>query len=637
MSKWMRMERRTAGERHHESQEKYHEERERQSSFIGAAALVIGVIFVALAGAIFVGTAWWTMPNVVKVVTIFGLSVMFFTVSTIAERVLNIHKTANACYLLGCSFLFFTVIAAGCFQLLGPWFSDEGVGPHWWRVFSAGGFVMMAAMFWGIRRFSGRCYRQVCLWSVTVNAALLLKAFGCSGAGIVQGLSLYASLWMLLALTKKPFGNYRLFAVMHFIIFTGILMVQCQGSFLFLLFDHSFADLSSVTGNLCSMTAAAAVGGVLAWKEERGLAKGIFQLMVLELIHFSTVGIPAVMGINVEPDQSLMFMIALTAVFFSLGRNVFPRLRCSIGDVLETAVLLSSVLLLALLAVLCFRERRIQVELLVSVLLLTYVVREWGKSFAPARVILPLVLWGIVVPASFLLEEYVAVEDAAKWLTVGYGAALMAWDIVKRDVFGPGIGVIGGIMILMAAGGSEPEMECMWFFLLGLYALRFAEHVWYRKPALTASMMLLTAAYLHQPWIQWPEIVELEMLLLPVAGNIYGLGRIWKQSRGAKSLQTIGYTVCLLILAIDAVITGELADALILEGTCLVIFLLAHIAGSRRWVRISGGFLVTVALYMTKDFWLSIAWWVYLLAAGIGLILFAAVRERNRGREEEQG
>lgn len=176
-----------------------------------------------------------------------------------------------------------------------------------------------------------------------------------------------------------------------------------------------------MTGNLCSMTAAAAVGGVLAWKEERGFAKGIFQLMVLELIHFSTVGIPAVMGINAEPDQSLMFMIALTAVFFSLGRNVFPRLRCSIGDVLETAVLLSSVLLLALLAVLCFRERRIQVELLVSVLLFDIRGQRMGKIICTGQSDTAVGVVGHRGSASFPLEEYVAVEDAQKWLTVGYG------------------------------------------------------------------------------------------------------------------------------------------------------------------------------------------------------------------------
>lgn len=40
--------------------------------------------------------------------------------------------------------------------------------------------------------------------------------------------------------------------------------------------------------------------------------------------------------------------------------------------------------------------------------------------------------------------------------------------------------------------------------------------------------------------------------------------------------------------------------------------------------------MILVALYMTKDFWLSLSWWVYLLAAGLGLIVFAAVNEMKK-------
>ena len=43
-----------------------------------------------------------------------------------------------------------------------------------------------------------------------------------------------------------------------------------------------------------------------------------------------------------------------------------------------------------------------------------------------------------------------------------------------------------------------------------------------------------------------------------------------------------------------------------------------------------GIIIITVALYMTKDFWLSLSWWIYLLAAGLGLILFAAVNEMKK-------
>ena len=40
--------------------------------------------------------------------------------------------------------------------------------------------------------------------------------------------------------------------------------------------------------------------------------------------------------------------------------------------------------------------------------------------------------------------------------------------------------------------------------------------------------------------------------------------------------------------------------------------------------------MLFIVLLMTKDFWMSISWWIYLLAVGIGLILFAAVIEKKK-------
>ncbi len=83
-------------------------------------------------------------------------------------------------------------------------------------------------------------------------------------------------------------------------------------------------------------------------------------------------------------------------------------------------------------------------------------------------------------------------------------------------------------------------------------------------------------------------------------------------------------------MALDAVSTGAVWDALILEAVSLAVFLGAHMRKCMRWIRISGIIIISVALYMTKDFWLSLSWWVYLLAAGLGLIVFAAVNEMKK-------
>ena len=143
---------------------------------------------------------------------------------------------------------------------------------------------------------------------------------------------------------------------------------------------------------------------------------------------------------------------------------------------------------------------------------------------------------------------------------------------------------------------------------------------------------MLVIAFWNQPFVEWPIVLETEIALLPAAGYIWFAGRLFQYGKDPQKtiLETGGYVLCLLVLCVDAWMTKNVIDALILEGLCLFVFLWAQVVKCRRWVRISGGLMVVLALYMTKDFWLNISWWVYLLAAGIGLILFAAIKEKKR-------
>ena len=86
--------------------------------FQGTAALVIGVIFVVLAGLIFATTAWHVLPSVCKVIMVLGGSGLFFGASRAAEKYFKIERTGQAFYILGSVFLFLTILAAGYFGLL---------------------------------------------------------------------------------------------------------------------------------------------------------------------------------------------------------------------------------------------------------------------------------------------------------------------------------------------------------------------------------------------------------------------------------------------------------------------------------------------------------------------------------------
>ena len=170
----------------------------------------------------------------------------------------------------------------------------------------------------------------------------------------------------------------------------------------------------------------------------------------------------------------------------------------------------------------------------------------------------------------------------------------------------------------------------VYIFLAGLYFGQYMTVETLRRPALTLWALCVAVAFFQQPFVCWPGVLQLEMSLLPVVWFLWAARVIWKDVSWTRAAANAGYVICLSLLCTDAVFTGLVLDALLVEGICLAVFVWAQVKRWNVWVRISGFFVIAVALYMTKGFWLSIAWWVYLLAAGVGLLVFAGIMEKRR-------
>lgn len=187
----------------------------------------------------------------------------------------------------------------------------------------------------------------------------------------------------------------------------------------------------------------------------------------------------------------------------------------------------------------------------------------------------------------------------------------------------------------LAAGVLTTDGSREWLFgflmVSGAYVLHFGGIKRFRKPACTAAMLLFAAAFWEQPFLVWPDVIALEMFLLPAAVLLALAEPVWGPGGAAGQIRTWGHLACLAVLGLDLLWTGLVEDALILGCVSLFAFILAQVKKDVLWVRISGGIILFIALFMTKEFWLSISWWCYLLAAGIGLIVFAAVSEKKKG------
>lgn len=152
--------------------------------------------------------------------------------------------------------------------------------------------------------------------------------------------------------------------------------------------------------------------------------------------------------------------------------------------------------------------------------------------------------------------------------------------------------------------------------------------------AWTAFAVSLGFAWWGQPFGALPAILAAEYGLFPPLAVLFSIGRwVWPARRAALGWGLFGYSVFgIVVLAMDALLHGRAADALFLGLIALAVLLGSFALRQKRWFLLSSLTLIFLGLYLSRAFWLSLAWWAYLLAAGILLVSLAAVSELCRQR-----
>ena len=122
--------------------------------------------------------------------------------------------------------------------------------------------------------------------------------------------------------------------------------------------------------------------------------------------------------------------------------------------------------------------------------------------------------------------------------------------------------------------------------------------------------------------------VEVGSLLL--GAGIVLLGIIWYDKKNGIRVFQFGFTcMTLLVLLIHNIMVEELACLMFLGIAGIVMLVLAAIKNHKEYVIASSATLSLLALYLTREFWLSIEWWVYLFVAGVVLVGIAIKKEKE--------
>lgn len=450
-------------------------EPDRDSGFYrGTAALIIGVVFVVLAGLIFATTTWHILPGYCKVIMALGFSALFFGVSCLAGMVLKIKRTSRAFYILGSVFLFLTVLAGGYFGLLGPEFIMKG--ENRWRVLWAGSIVTEAALFAGLKSFGDRIYVQACLWGMTVSMTFLMGAFGLGYEGGVNAMVFYSFLLVVWNEIRRRKGEhtrqsgviggfptemldegFRTFAPLHFWIFSMVTGFWAAWGFMGRMTGSEIIAMFPITPWSTMAVGLTAAGvTIIALRHRNQGMKVLHSISLALFIQYAGFCVP------VDFPYQIMIGAALTGIWFLAERRKDLPLANVVGGYVFTAVLCLDTLFLVFTSLFLWNEPWEQVLISGIILLLAVVADWWGRQYKAMRGMVPWVLFFLTVTVWKALNQGLHTDIRYDLVLLAYVLCIGIWDIVKSDHFQAAVLAVGtGAQIVFWLVGWETLPFCV--------------------------------------------------------------------------------------------------------------------------------------------------------------------------------
>lgn len=247
-----------------------------------------------------------------------------------------------------------------------------------------------------------------------------------------------------------------------------------------------------------------------------------------------------------------------------------------------------------------------------------------------------LLLIGFDVPVYFYLPIFV--------VSIVYG--YMKYDmVVERHGFGIELDwftITAIIPLVIVFAGNEDK----WFFCTGMmmaaYILSFYKRVTMMEGVnrliLTLVSIVMGITMIKIPFFEISDSWETEwFLLFTWIAIIFNMAFVYKDATDTVKYYILYFFAIASIIwqASDAISSNNVRDALILGVSMTVLLIFSFMKKKKMWFLLAAITLILQGIYTSRRFWLSIAWWVYLLVVGVLFIGIAAVNEYRKRNEIE--
>lgn len=547
---------------------------------ISIILMVVGVIFVLVAGCIFVTTAWKYLPEFVKQLALLGISAGLFAGSYYVNKKTELRFTESALYYLAVAFLgFFTV------SILGGLVALDMDGYAVTRtVRNANQIRFLAGLL-------------VTFVPVLLRTLKRKKAFD-AGVGVVV----------------LDFIVLYVLAAFDFKFETGCLVcgiILLVFSVLDSLLHQKYPELKGL-------------GIVITVNYILGLCICGLMFFVLSLLPHTILGISSLVMmlyiiatfVSYKGFDSVAYRVMNSVAIFWGIFTVGYKLYCVLDSDLNGQFFVLAILLGAIAVTFLMRRMEMLVMVDACGILLAFIQILLicdNEIFVPFSFVL--------LVAGLLYGQFVSENRIVKLHGLIHGGLgvvlLLAWigkTYLSADSFGLvfilyfAIHVALFMMIAVACKGVVKQI---------LETLALANFV---------ITMIGIVGYIFQV----PEAYLMECDSAVMAAGIVLLGKIWYDKKVASIIQFVCTCILLFVLLIYNMAVEGVFHVFFLAVVALVILLVAVWKNDKKYVYAGAITLILIAIYLTRTIWLNIAWWVYLFVVGVALIVIAIKKERDK-------
>ncbi|MGN0633818.1 MAG: hypothetical protein ACI4JW_08100 [Oscillospiraceae bacterium] len=285
--------------------------------------LIIGVVFIILAGVVFSSAAWLYMNDWQRTGIIAAAAAFFLGVSVFAHKKLKLENTGLAFYMLGSTFAAITFATAGYFGLFGEWLSTDGGGRF--LLFSLLCIIVGGFSFGAVRLYKRVFAVHTALYSLALSVVFIAVEFFDTAASWTMFLNIVSAA-LLFGLFKigLNFGEMydKPIKIFSYVI-TGI---------------YAAAAVPSLIGDLASGWNVCEYITVLLWLIQLtayGIVKKNSALLSVQSILAAFISLEVCVTLHenklLEINGSVLLFAAIMLVL-GLGYNISPKLRTPVSD-----------------------------------------------------------------------------------------------------------------------------------------------------------------------------------------------------------------------------------------------------------------------------------------------------------------